>query len=93
MAGPLWRASDLMSVIPGATQTRIETQPDDVIAHVSRTMTRYCTEDVNLEQYRGIHTHMVFSESFHQPSLSPTVTPYWVSTMSPASVSAPTTAS
>ncbi len=56
-------------------------------------MTGACIEDVTHERYGGIRTQMVFEESFQQPPLSPTVTPYWVSTMSPTGVSAPTTAS
>jgi Alpha-L-arabinofuranosidase C-terminal domain/3-keto-disaccharide hydrolase/Alpha-L-arabinofuranosidase 1 domain len=59
-----------MTATPGLAQTRIDVYPDEIIAHVSRTMTGACIEDVNHELYGGIYTQMVFGESFQEPPLS-----------------------
>jgi hypothetical protein len=66
----LWSVIAIMAATPGLAQTRIDVHPDTVIAHVSRTMTGACIEDVNHELYGGIYTQMVFGESFQEPPVS-----------------------
>lgn len=66
----LWSVMALMTVTSGMAQSEIRVQPEKVLAHLSRTMTGACIEDVNHEQYGGIYTQMVFGESFQEPPVT-----------------------
>ena len=63
--------------MPATASVRVV--PEQVIAHVSRYLTGACIEDVNHEVYGGIHSQMLFGESFEEEPqhIDPRLNPAW----------------